>query len=181
MAEAYKFKDENGMYFITLTIIGWVDLFTRKIYKDCIIESFEYCIINKGLQLHAYVIMSNHVHAIVSSKLNYNLSDTIRDFKQYTSKQLVKLIKEIHESRREWMLNKFSYEAKRIKRAKNYVLWQPGYQAVQLESNKFIEQKLEYIHQNPVEAAIVFRAEDYVYSSASTYSGELGLLKISKI
>ena len=120
MAESYKIKDNEGLYFVTVTTIGWVDVFIRKIYKDVIIESLQYCIDKKGLNLHAFVIMASHIHAIVSVKPNFILVDTIRDFKKFTSKQLIELIKTTDESRRVWLLNKFSFEANRIKRAKNY-------------------------------------------------------------
>lgn len=77
--------------------MGWADVFSRKSYRDILIESFEYCRKEKGLELFAYVIMTNHVHVIVRSKKN-DLSGWGRDFKKYTSKQV---LKEIENSGRE--------------------------------------------------------------------------------
>lgn len=178
MANRYKIRDESGLYFVTFTVIGWVDLFVRNAYRDCIIDSLKYCQKEKGLIVHAFVIMTSHVHLIVSSKEGFDLVATIRDFKKFTSKKLIALIKEIPESRREWILNKFAYEAQRIKRGSQYILWKEGYHAKQLETNAFIDEKLNYLHQNPVEGGFVSQADDYVYSSARNYGGELGVMEV---
>ena len=79
------------------------------------------------------------------------------------------------------MLNKFQYEAQRTKRGQDYLLWQEGYHAKQIETNHFLDQKLEYIHNNPVEAGFVSNPEDYLYSSARMYSGEQGVMEIDNL
>jgi REP element-mobilizing transposase RayT len=176
MAKAYKVRNPEGIYFITTTTIGWVDVFTRRDYRDIVIDSMRHCQKKKGLIIYAYVIMSNHVHMILASQEQFNLADTIRDFKKYTAKKIIAAIQEINESRREWMLNKFKYEAQRTKRGQNFKLWQDGYHAKEIDSIEFLEQKLDYIHQNPVEAGIVLSAEEYLYSSAKNYAGEPDIL-----
>ncbi|MEM9834096.1 MAG: transposase [Bacteroidota bacterium] len=178
MSSRYKIRDKEGLYFVTFTLVGWVDLFIRNPYRDCILDSFIYCREQKGLRVHAYVIMTSHIHAIFSAKEDSDLVHIIRDMKKHTSKELIKLIKTIPESRRVWLLNKFHYEAQRSKRGKDYIVWQEGYHAKQIVSNYFLEQKLNYIHQNPVTAGFVSVAEDYVYSSARDYAGELGMITI---
>ena len=174
----YKIRDNEGLFFITSTVIGWVDIFTRREYRDSLINSLKFCVENKGLILHAYVIMSNHFHAIVSCEQGTDLVTTIRDFKKFTSKEIIRLIKSIRESRREWLLNKFSYEAHRVQRGQDYILWKEGYHAIQIETNSFLDRKLEYIHNNPVKAGIVDRPEDYIYSSARNYCGEKGIIDV---
>lgn len=170
--EGYKISNAEGMYFVTFTVVGWIDIFTRQVYKDVIIDSLKYCQKEKGLILHAYVIMSNHLHLIISASNGYMLSDIIRDFKKYTAKAIIKLIKAEPESRRSWMLQQFKQYAGQHSRNKTYQFWQhDNNHYVELESNNFTQQKLDYIHQNPVKAGIVYRAEDYVYSSASNYAG----------
>jgi len=181
MGSRYKIRDSDGLYFLTFTVVGWVDLFIRNVYRDCLISSFNYCHREKGLNIHAFVIMTSHLHLIVSSRPGYDLKSTIRDMKKHTSKELLKLIKEIPESRREWLLNKFSYEAQRSSRGKDYLLWQEGYHARQIETNGFLDGKLDYIHHNPVEGGFVSRPEDFVYSSARNYCGELGVMEIDRL
>lgn len=161
---------------MTFTIVGWADVFTRQVYRDCILDSFRYCIQHKGLNVHAFVIMSNHLHAILSAKEGEDLANIIRDLKKFTSKAIVKAIQSGPESRRAWLLTIFRNEAQRTQRGQDYIVWQEGYHAKQIITNAFLDQKLEYIHNNPVKAGLVSKAEDYVYSSARQYAGEIGLL-----
>ena len=124
--------------------------------------------------------MTSHIHLIVSSdgeKLEY----IMRDMKKFTSKKLIQAIKEITESRREWMLEKFETAAGRIKRGKYHKVWQDGFHPVELNSNKMQEERLEYVHNNPVVEGLVYRQEDNMYSSASFYGGKECLLEIAKI
>ena len=181
MGSRYKIRDAEGLYFITFTVVGWVDLFIRNAYRDCLISSFEYCRKEKGLNIHAFVIMTSHVHMIVSSRQGFDLKDTLRDMKKFTSKELLKLIREIPESRREWMLNKFNFEANRTERGQNYLLWKEGYHAKQIETNEFLDEKLDYIHNNPVAAGFVSQPEDYVYSSGRNYAGEIGTTEVDML
>ena len=177
MSEKYKIRDPNALHFITITIVGWVDLFIRRDYKDLVLESLMFCQKEKGLKIYAWVIMTSHMHLIVSSDSN-NLSSIIRDFKTFTSKGLINLIKRIPESRRDWILKKFAFEANRNVRAVNYKLWQDGFHPIELSTNKMMDQRLNYIHYNPVEAGFVDEPEKYWYSSAVDYSGGKGLLDI---
>jgi len=179
MGFAYTFANADGVYFVTFTTVEWVDIFTRSRYADIVIESLKYCIAEKGLQLHAYVIMSNHIHLIISRTGKPTLSDIVRDFKKYTSTQIIKSIESEPESRRNWMLWIFGQAGKNNPHNKNFQLWQHDSHPEELITNEFIMQKLEYIHDNPVKAGIVYRAEDYKYSSAGAYGGELSLLPIS--
>jgi len=70
----YKFHNKEGLYFVTFSVIRWIDVFTRRQYKDILVDSINYCIANKGLELYAWVIMSNHVHMIISTKTNLCLT-----------------------------------------------------------------------------------------------------------
>ena len=115
--------------------------------------------------------MSNHIHLLVQSSKN-NLSAVLRDFKSYTSKMIIQYIEENNESRREWILKAFQSAANVHKRNSNYQVWAHENHAVHVYSDKFVGQKLNYIHMNPVRAGIVRHPEDYIYSSASNYAGE---------
>ena len=108
MGEAYQIRNQEGICFLTFQIVGWVDVFSRIHYKDIIIESLSYCRKEKGMELFAYVIMNNHIHLIIRSRSG-DLSALVRDYKKYTSKQILHTILEINESRREWMIMIFSF------------------------------------------------------------------------
>lgn len=58
--KGYIIHDQQAIYYMTFTVVGWIDVFSRQQYRDIIIESLKYCQAHKGLHLHAYVIMSNH-------------------------------------------------------------------------------------------------------------------------
>ena len=181
MSEKYKFHNEEGVYFITPTIVGWIDLFTRKEYCNLVLNSLKYCQKEKGLVIHAWCIMPSHLHLILSTQGNEQLSSIVRDFKKFTSKAIIEEIENINESRKEWLLRGFKEAGAHLKRISNYKVWQDGNHPVELDTNKMLDQRLSYLHNNPVEQGIVFRTEDYCYSSAIDYSDEQGLLEIDMI
>jgi putative transposase len=169
MSEKYKIFPD-GLYFVTMTTVGWIDVFTRAEYCEEIIKNLNYCIDNKGLKIFAYCIMPSHVHMIAKVE-DGNLSDVLRDFKSFTSKQLIKMVEENNkESRKEWLLYMFEFFGKKNKHNTKYQFWQQNNHAFDLFSNKFIDQKVDYIHNNPVEARIVTEPHYYVYSSANEFS-----------
>lgn len=173
----YKIRDQSGLYFLTFTVVGWIDLLSRKLYRDILIENMQVCRKNKHLKIGAYAIMSNHMHVIWQSQSG-NLSGTIRDFKSYCTKQFISAIEKENESRKEWMLYMFQFHANRTNKNKFYKVWTNDNHAEEILSDDFLRTKLNYIHQNPVRAGIVDEAEHYLYSSARNYSGGRGLMEI---
>jgi len=111
--------------------------------------------------------MSSHIHLIVANDDDC-LSDILRDFKSYTAKRILKMIAEsLTESRKEWLLYLFEYFAKSSVQNKDYQFWQKTNHPTELFTAPVFEQKMEYIHQNPVKAMLVNDASAYVYSSAN--------------
>jgi putative transposase len=168
MSEKYRiFK--GGTFFVTLTVVGWIDFFTRYEYCDEIIKNLNYCIDNKGLRVYAIVIMPSHIHMIASAEEG-TLGDILRDFKSFTAKELIKKVQNSNtESRREWLLYLFRYFAKSQKHNAEFQFWQQHNHPIDLYSVEMVEQKLNYIYQNPVKARIVDEPEQYVYSSANRF------------
>ncbi|MEQ8581267.1 MAG: transposase [Marinoscillum sp.] len=169
---------QGYLYFLTLTVVDWVDVFTRPVYKHHIVNSLKYCQQQKGLELYAWCLMSNHLHLIASADEEHNLSDILRDFKKFTNKTIIASIQEEPESRRKWVLDRFEFSGRYNPKIKNYKFWQDGNDAKEITSNHFLDQKLDYIHMNPVKAEIVSEPEHYRYSSARDYAGEKGLLDL---
>jgi REP element-mobilizing transposase RayT len=178
MSSGYKISGE-GLYFLTFQIVGWLDIFTRKIYRDIVVESLRYCQQHKSLDLFAYVIMSNHIHLLAQSNKG-DLSGIIRDFKNYTSKTFLDALNDPIESRRDWMKLVFEYHG-RFKNKQSHQVWTHENHAEHVYSQKFIEQKIIYIHNNPVKAGIVKNPEDYIYSSASNYADLEYILEVIKL
>jgi len=180
-AENYFIKDQNSVYSLTFTIEDWVDVFTRNEYKIVIVDSLNYCIENKGFEVFAWCLMSNHLHLVCRAAEPCKISDIIRDFKKFTAKTILNKIKTEPESRRDWMLYRFEFAGKFDNRISKYRFWHDTNHAIQLDNTKLIEQKINYTHDNPVRALIVGKQEDYLYSSARDYAGEKGLVNVQTV
>lgn len=179
MPSKYTIIDHQAPHFITFAVVEWVDALSRPHYKDIVIDSLKYCILEKGMLLYAYVIMNNHIHLIASTKEEFNLSNILRDLKKYTSKSIVKEItNNSQESRKDWMLWIFKSAGTKNSNNRTYQFWRQDNRPIQLSTNEMLQQRLDYIHSNPVKEGIVYEPEHYVYSSALDYSGGKGLLPI---
>ena len=179
MSRKYKFHEKEGAYFISFATVFWIDLFTRMEYFDIVINSLDYCRKNKGLIIFAYCIMPSHIHLLFRSA-DGKPSELIRDFKGFTSKKLIEAIKENNqESRKEWILWMLKKAGERNSNIKNHQLWQQNNQPIEIWSLKVFEQKLNYIHQNPVESGFVIEPWEWKYSSARNYCDDFeDVLKI---
>ena len=179
--DGYKIRDQQAVYFITFATVQWIDVFTRSDYVNIVIDSLAYCQQEKGLLVHAYCIMPNHLHLIISSPSN-NLSDVIRDFKKFTSTKILKVIEENNkESRKNWMLWIFKKAGENNERNNSYQFWQQDNHPIECSTEDILQTRMNYLHENPVRAGFVWRAEDYRYSSAvDYYSTGKGLLEINR-
>lgn len=157
----------NELYFVTLTVAYWIDIFTRREYSDFIVDNLSFCQKNKNLEIYEYVIMTNHLHMICRGN-DTPLSDILRDFKTFTSKGLFKLIKENpKESRKKWMIPLFKKATNNGSQNKNFKIWRNRNWPTLLFNNEIIDQKTIYIHMNPVKAGFVREPHEYFYSSAN--------------
>lgn len=181
MSRKYKFYNESGIYLVSFATVNWIDVFTRSVYKDILVESINYCVKHKGLEVFAWVIMSNHVHMVVRTKGDL-LQDIFRDLKKHTSKAILQTIEENQqESRREWMLWMFERAGKKNANNSKYQFWQQHNQPEELVKAFAIETAISYVHDNPVKAGFIDRPEDYRYSSAKDYAGEKGFVKMELV
>ncbi|MCG6186648.1 REP-associated tyrosine transposase [Maribellus maritimus] len=178
MSRNYKFHNPDGVYFVSFAVIDWLDVFTRNEYKNIIIDSLQYCQQKKGMEIFAWCIMTNHVHLVFRSTGDQKPELLLGDFKRFTSKAIVKAIMENpKESRNDFLLEQFLKAGNKSSNVNKYQFWRHDNKPIELWSNKVIDEKISYIHQNPVEEGFVFRAEDYMYSSAADYAGEKGILE----
>jgi REP element-mobilizing transposase RayT len=181
MSTKYKATIPGKAYFITTTTVNWVDLFTRLEQRMLLVDALNYCCEHKGLEIYAYCIMPSHLHMLCRADDEDLLANIIRDFKKFTSKKIIETIKKEKESRREWLLEMFQKSCEHLKRDQTFKVWQNGYHAVLIESQKFVFQKLNYIHNNPVKDRIVDKPCDYIFSSARDYVDKEGLVKVQRI
>ncbi len=179
MSRKYKFRDQEKPYFVTFATINWIDVFTRRTYKDILVNSINYCIKEKGLVVYAWCIMSNHVHMIIATE-DELLQNIMRDLKSYSAKQILKEIENNpQESRKEWMLWLFKKAGTKNSNNTKYQFWQQHNHPLVLNNPVIFEQKLNYIHNNPVKAGFIDYPENYPYSSAKDYSEQKGFVNVT--
>ncbi len=174
--DRYLFKDGIPTYFITFTVIDWLPIFVRPAFTKIVTESLEFCSENKGMKIHGYVIMPNHMHAILSDETNDNqrLHKTISEFRSFTGHKLSGLVDTACPT--SWS-NIMRTVAKSDRERR---VWQSGWHAEAVVNQDFFEQKLSYIHNNPVRAGFVELPEHWVHSSARFWLyGEKGQVPIS--
>ena len=166
MSEHLKAHVRGASYFCTLTVVGWADVFTRGRCANVVLESLAYCQAQKGLELFSYCLMPSHLHLIARVQEG-RLSDVLRDLKSFTAKQLLSLVvNEPSESRREWMSRLFKEAAKSTAQNQRYMVWQKSNRPIEIIGSEMYEQKMEYIHNNPVAEGLVTLPEHYAHSSA---------------
>jgi putative transposase len=162
----WKVVPDVNCYFVTTTIVEWQNVFTSIPCFDIVIESLKYCVTHKTLHIHGYVIMPNHAHFIVSADPGKNLSDVMRDFGTYTSRHLTQFLER---EKKFATLKVFEDAAAEDKRGNKYKVWQEGFHPITVESDHFFLEKLNYIHENPVQKGFVDRPSQWQYSSARNY------------
>jgi putative transposase len=163
MRSHYKIHDPEGVYFLTSTIVEWIPIFTSKPYFDILISSIQYSQANFGLAVFAYVVLDNHFHMVC---LAPELSKVMQSIKRHTAKMI---ILQLESDRKKWVLDLLSFYKKRHKAESEHQVWQEGFHPQQIMSLEMLNQKIEYIHYNPVKRGFVTAPEHWIYSSAGDY------------
>lgn len=178
MSRKYKFLNPEGLYFLSFATVNWIDVFVNPIYCDIIVESLTYCKNSKGLELFYWCIMPTHIHLIIRAKQN-NPQQVLGMFKEYTSKQIIKEIaNNTQELRKESLLQMFNKAGSKSSNVNHYQFWQHDNRPIELWSKEVIQQKVEYLHNNPVKANLVAEQWEWKYSSAIDYFGGKGLIEL---
>ena len=176
MSRKYKFHNPSAPYFVTFATVNWIDVFTREIYLQVLADSVGYCREYKGMELFVYCFMPSHVHFNFRDA-NQNPAALLRDFKKHTAKKVLEAIENNpQESRKEWLLWMFEREGKKRANTTKYLPilrdWQHTNKPIALWSTAVIKQKIDYIHNNPVEAGFVTEPTQWKYSSARNIAEE---------
>jgi REP element-mobilizing transposase RayT len=171
----YKVYEPTHPHFITLTVSHWIPLFTNTKSVDILLDCFMYLQKNDNLKIYSYVILENHLHLVASSN---DIAKTIKKFKSYTAKKLLKLLQE---ENIKTILEQLAFYKKAHKKTTTYQVWQEGMQPKLIQDEKTMIQKIEYIHNNPVKRGYVDEARHWRYSSARDYDDKKGLLDIERM
>lgn len=161
-------------------MVNWIDVFIRNSYREIFIDSIKYCQREKGLLLGAWAMMTSHVHLIISTR-DENIENIIRDLKSYTSRHIRKEMEQAgYESRKEWMLPMFYKAGKYNPNNNDYQFWIQNNHPIQLSTPQMMKQRIDYIHNNPVEAGFVDEPHHWRWSNAYDYAGgPQGLLELT--
>jgi len=169
----YVITQADQPHFITITVLNWLPVFTRIDTVNILIDSMKFLSL-EGLKIYAYVILENHLHMIVQSQ---HLDKDIQRFKRHTANQLLKYLMD---NNVQTLLDQFVFYKKAHKTDRKYQFWQEGVHPELIQHQDMMNQKIDYIHQNPVKRGYVDEAEHWRYSSARSYMGKEGLIEITK-
>ncbi len=178
MSRKYKFRNPEAAYFVSFSVVEWLDVFSNDAYKQILLDSLKFCQREKGMEIYAWIIMTTHVHLVFRSTTKYPPELLLGDFKRFTSKAIVRAIQEASEDQKSrTYLSVFRKYGERTSNVKNFQFWQHDNRPIELWSKWVIDQKINYIHQNPVVAGFVDQPGEYLFSSARDYMGEVGILE----
>lgn len=158
--------DLHYFYFVTTTAVGHVHLFKRDVIKRIILDSLHHIRTVRGVKLFVFVIMPNHIHFIAQFADEYPLADMLRDFKKFTARQIYRQF-QVEENAK--VLDALRKEGEKVKQA--YKVWEDGYDARDMFSMEFLQQKMDYMHHNPCQPQwkMVESPEQYIWSTAGFY------------
>jgi putative transposase len=168
----------DNLYFVTTTAVGHARIFERDLIKRIAIDSLYHTLITDQSKIFAFVVMPNHLHFITQHSSDKPLKDFMRDFKSTASRLIVR---QFQVERNEEVLN-FLKAAVTRREKQEYKVWEDNYNAKEVFSPEFLRQKMEYMHNNPLQPHwnLVDRPEDYIWSSARFYLlNELALIPLA--
>jgi len=159
--------DEDRPYFCTITVLEWLPVLIEARFIDPIIDSLRFCRTRRAMELFGFVVMPHHLHLIAQA--GDQLHAVMRDFKRFTSRTIHEQLKA---DGRLTILNWLSQATPAARRGQGDLgLWQPGFHPQEIYTAEVFEQKLNYLHDNPVRKGLVRLASDWWYSSAGFYDG----------
>ncbi len=172
MRSRYRVHESHAAYFVTSTVVAWLPVFTTAARCDLLVGSLEYCRLHRGLEVYAWEILDNHIHAIVSAP---DLPRVLTDFKRHTAQRV---LEQLEKENSEWLLNQFQYFRAKHKTESAHQVWQEGSHPQEIADDAMMMQKLDYLHDNPVKRGLVAAAEHWRYSSAHEWCpGAIPLLR----
>jgi putative transposase len=170
-------------YFLTLNVVDRIDVFVRPTYKQVIADALNHFIEAQGVAIYAWCLMTCHLHLLVRTKEGYGPAYFERDFKKFTTPELIKAIEMEMDLRRSWMMQRFEDFSKSLKRIEKFNLWQNCSSPLRIDTEQpgLLLDRIDHIHENPVRERIVESPESYLYSSARDYAGIKGFVRVKVI
>jgi len=168
----YRIYEDTYAHFLTCTVVGWLPIFTRREAVEIILDSWRFLQRERGLDLFGFVILENHLHWIAAAP---QLTASVKNFKSYTARKIVDLLER---RSAHTLLSQLESEKLKHKIQSDYQVWQEGSHPQQIQGDETMLQKLEYMHNNPVERGYVDDPLHWKYSSARNYAHLPGLIDV---
>jgi len=165
MRSRYRVGDPDHAHFVTATVVGWLPVFTTAACCDILVRSLAYCRQHKGLKIYGWVILDNHFHAVLAAP---ELSNVLRDLKSFTAKQI---LQQIQDEGRDWLFQQLRFQ-RLAHKTQDHQVWQEGSHPQAILSDEMMLQKLDYLHNNPIQRGWVVAPEHWRFSSAHAWLGE---------
>lgn len=178
-----KLIPREACYFLTFNVVDKIDVFVRPTYKQVIADALNYFITTQGLVVYSWCLMSSHLHLLIRSSAEDTPALFERDFKKYTTPEILKAIEVEMDFRRGWMMQRFEEFSKSLRRIEKFHLWQncSSPLRIQCDQPRVLLDQIDHIHENPVREKIVEMPESYLFSSARDYIGHKGLVNVKVI
>jgi REP element-mobilizing transposase RayT len=173
----------DACYFLTLNVVDLIDVFTRPAYKQVVADALNHFVEVGQITIYAWCLMSHHLHLLIKTPEGSGPAFFERDFKKYTTPEIIKAIEMEMDLRKDWMVQRFEDYAKSLKRIEKLHLWQNCSSPLHIDCTQpdLLTARIEHIHENPVRERIIDLPEAYLYSSARDYAGGKGLVKVKVI
>ena len=169
----YRIYETGNPYFLTCSVVGWLPIFTRRECVEIVLDSWKFLQAKGRMTLFGYVVLENHLHFIAVGK---NLTKEVGDFKSFTARKIIDCLEARGEAS---LLRQLSHEKASHKTDREYQLWQEGSHPKEIITDEMMDQKIEYIHNNPVTRGYVDNPLHWRYSSARNYHGLPVLLSVA--
>jgi REP element-mobilizing transposase RayT len=169
--------------YLTFNVVDWIDVFIRPTYKQIVVDALNYCIETKKFTVYAWCLMTNHLHMLARAQDGSGLAMIEKEFKRYTTTKILEAIDIEPDLRRSWMLQRFEGCSLSLKKIEKFQLWQSCTNPAFIDFKQVykLQERVLYIHENPVRDGIVSSPEHYIYSSATDYAGKPGPVKVNVI
>lgn len=183
MNQENKNLEKQDCSYLTFNTVDWVDVFIRPAYKQIITDALNYFIEKKGFTVYSWCLMTNHLHLLAKAKDGSGLAMIEKEFKKMTTNHIMEAFDLEPELRRDWIMQRFENFSQSLKKIEKFQLWQSCSNPAFIDFKQVykLQERVLYIHENPVRDKIVANPEEYLFSSAGDYAGKKGMVKVSVI
>ena len=171
----YRIHTLDAPHFLTCTVVGWLPLFARPAAPAVVLDALRFLQAEERLTLYAYVLMVNHLHLIAEAD---DLAREVAAFKSYTARRIIDCLTATGARP---TLRQLARHKRRHKSDRTYQVWQEGSHPQQIQGRAMLQQKLDYVHMNPVRRGYVDDPTHWRYSSARSYAGQEGLVTVTRV